>query len=117
MTIATLLQANTGLLNQQAPNAWLAIQDAAMHDAENVKLYTTEQIEHGHRIEKFVRSVFPQHRVYLNYRKKYIAVKVEGLTLKAAESTQAELLETLLEMQGVAIKARGTNVIFQIKRS
>jgi hypothetical protein len=114
MSIAAQLDSSIDTTSKMA--AFKALNHARQVSDENEALYTDTQKQSAQRIQSYVSSVFPAHRVYLNYRKKFIAVKVEGITMAEAQSTQSQLLEDLCELSNVDVVAHGTNVIFRIAR-
>lgn len=117
MSIATQLQAQAGVNTESKMSAWAATCHAAMINDANIGLYTKAEIAHGERMRAYVVSVFPKNRVYLNYRKNFIAIKVEGVSLATAQTTHANLLEDLCALSNVTIKAHGENVIFRVTRT
>lgn len=114
MTIATQLDPSVDTTTKTS--AFFALTHARQVSDSNEGLYTDAQKQSAQRIQSYVSSVFPSHRVYLNYRKKFIAVKVEGITLAEAHSTHSQLLEDLCELSNVDVVAHGMNVIFRIAR-
>jgi hypothetical protein len=116
MTIATLLAKSSVNVSESKQAPWIVIADAQQRNDTYIKLYSTEQIAKGERIKTFVSSVFPSNRVYLNYRQKFIAVKVEHVSRAEATQTQTLLLEDLCDLSGVTVASRGTNVIFRIMK-
>ena len=114
MSIATKLDSTVDT-NTQLP-VWKAIEHVRQVNAQNESLYTDEQKQGAQRIQRYVESVFPHHRVFLNYRKNFIAVKVEGISMAEAQTTQSQLLEDLCELSNVEVVAHGTNVIFRVAK-
>ena len=116
MSIASLVKAGENIDTTTKQSVWAAITHAKQINEDNVGLYTDEQIESGNRIHKYVQTMFPNNRTFLNYRKKFIAVKVEDVSLVSAQSTHAQLLEDLCELSKVEIAGHGNNIIFRIAR-
>lgn len=94
---------------------FFAINDAANYDAENMHRWSPMQRDIAHKFKNCVSDVFPSSRVYLNYRKKYIAVKVELPTREELLTKDAELLGHSVHEMGIGVKVTKNGLIFQIR--
>lgn len=99
-----------------ATSKWFATQHAAQLDSENASLYSPKKKAKGEELLAHVRSVFKESRVYLNYRKKFIAVKVERASNRALTSNEFLLLNAYCSANGITIKVTKTAHIFRIAR-
>ena len=73
-----------------------AVFDAQRRNTNNKSLYTQEQIRKALSVRDLLDTAFSYNSLYINYRKKFIAVKVEGARSKDSMSKQIiALFETL----------------------
>lgn len=94
--------------------AWGAVAHAKQYDAANIGRYSDYHKAVGEKVKSYVEATFPGSRVYLNYRKNFIAVKAEGVSIGAAFSVHTDLLESWASMAKIQIAVHGQNVIFRI---
>ena len=116
MTIATLLKDSSTNVSESKQAPWVVRADAQQRNEKYITQYSEEQIAKGERLHKFVDDTFRANRTFLNYRQKFIAIKVEGVTLAEASYTHTALLEDLCDLSNVKIVTRGSNVIFRIAK-
>lgn len=114
--ISSLVEAGINVNTDTKQPVWIALADIDIRNMQNEKLYDTGEIATAMRIKACVELAFPYKRVYLNYRQKFIAIKVEHLSLSDAHSLYADKLEQLCAMENVSIGAHGTNVIFRVTK-
>ena len=62
--------------------AFLASKDAAARNRVNQRLYTVQQKKEGQRVAKRLIAAYDFDKSYINYRKKFIAVKLAKPTTK-----------------------------------
>lgn len=76
--------------------AFAAVMDAQRRNTNNKSLYTQEQIRKALSVRDLLDSAFSYNSLYINYRKKFIAVKVEGARSRDSMSKRViELFESL----------------------
>lgn len=114
--ISTLVETGLNVDTSTKQPVWIALADIDIRNMENEALYDTGEIATAMRVKATVELAFPDHRVYLNYRQKFIAIKVEHLSLSAAKSRHADKLEQICAMENVSIAGHGTNIIFRISK-
>lgn len=88
-------------------NAYASAIDAQRRNLENIDLYTDEQVEHAIAVLDLVRSTFIRSKCYINYREKFIAIKVNKPTM--ADRLNAGPLDDDLAAQDIhkVITAQG----------
>lgn len=97
-------------------NPAFAAIDARRRDAQNVNLYTLNQIKAGIELESRVRFCFFRSRVYLNYRSKFIVVKVEKPQMADKSSDAYSEVISFCEKNDYDIAITGNAMLFRIKR-
>lgn len=80
-----------------AMSPFFCVSHAKQYDEANVGLYTTLQLQFADALLDLVKKAYPRSRVYLNYRKTFIAVKVENPRLADKASVDAFKLDTVVE--------------------
>lgn len=83
-------------------------------DAANISKFTMEQIQAGEELRKQVAQAYDMSQVYLNYRAKFIAIKVDSPKFANKASDAAELIDRLCADQGYEKVFQGDNIIFHI---
>lgn len=91
-----------------------AIMHAKELDAANISKYSTDQIQAGQDLRGLVVKAYDMSRVYLNYRAKFISIKVESPKFANKASEAAELIDKLCADKGYDKVWQGTNLIFHI---
>jgi hypothetical protein len=66
---------------EKAPFAWVAVQDARMRSLANASLYTDAQKLKAERIKLALELVYKTKGAYINYRKKFIVIKLDDATV------------------------------------
>lgn len=94
--------------------AWLHAEDAAKRNAMYRRKWTAEQRELAHRFAACCEDVFPRSKVYINWRKKFMAVKVERPETAALLTDEAQLLGDSVRAMGWAVKVTKNGIIFRI---
>ena len=89
--------------------------DAKRRDAKNISRYTLEQIEQARKLEEDVREAYFRSRVFVNYRERFIAVKVEAPQYADKVSLAVRKLDEACEEAGIqrASLAKGT-IVYRI---
>jgi hypothetical protein len=83
-------------------------------DAENISKYSMDQIQAGEDLRVMAAKAYDMSRVYLNYRAKFIAVKVDTPKFENKVSQAAELIDRLCADKGYDKVFQGDNIIFHI---
>ena len=76
--------------NKPAFVPFIAAMDAQYRNQQNVGYWTSQQISTAEKFKLFLESVYTCNDVYINYRKKFIAIKVDNPV------SQSEFRELLL---------------------
>jgi len=94
--------------------AYVCLQDIKRRDAENVELYSAVQLHVGEALLAHIEDVYIQSNVYLNYRKKFIAVKVNSPKFTDKASLRAAKLDIWAEANGIVIEhTRHGNMVYR----
>ena len=93
---------------------WAVKKHVAELDARNIGLYTMEQLQAGEEFRKMVDGAYTSSQVYLNYRAKFIAVKVDHARFTDKASAAAELIDRLCSERGYNKMIKGSNIIFHL---
>lgn len=104
---------SVSLDTKEAPNKWRAQQDANMRNAVNRSLYTSSQQTRAQRLAGALELVYSG-EVYVNYRKRAIAVKVDQAQVRDSQSLG--LLEQDWNTEGITKRVSAQGVIYTIPR-
>jgi hypothetical protein len=75
--------------------AYAAARDAQRQNSNNKSTYSQDQIRKALSVRDLLDSAYTYTNLYINYRKKFIAVKAEGARARDAMAKQVvELFET-----------------------
>ena len=75
--------------------AYAAARDAQRQNSNNKSTYSQEQIRKALTVRDLLDSAFSYSNLYINYRKKFIAVKAEGARARDAMAREVvKLFET-----------------------
>lgn len=102
-----------GEVNQ---NKFFAKNHAHQLDLMNVSLYSTRQITSGDKLKRDVTRAFPHSRVFRNFRKNFIAVKVEDPRAVDRNSEAAQKLIKRCNKEGITVHRSANALIFRIPR-
>jgi hypothetical protein len=91
--------------------AFAAVMDAQRRNTNNKSLYTQEQIRKALIVRDLLDSAFSYSNLYINYRKKFIAVKVEGA--RAKDSMSKQIIE-LFEQLGYGVVSTQQGIIVRL---
>lgn len=99
--------------------AHIAAAMAANSNRENRELFSEEDIERAEDLYTRVSIAFPNRRVFLNYRKSMVTVKVEGVRLQDRVQLVVSKLDTWCKNNNVeiAVSRGGTSRLYRFKRS
>ena len=93
--------------------AFAAAMDAQRQNSNNKSHYTQEQIRRALTVRDLLDSAFSYKTLYINYRKKFIAVKAEGAR---ARDRMAKEVVSLFETNGYTVAATPQGLIVRIAR-
>ena len=93
--------------------AFAAAMDAQRQNSNNKSTYTQEQIRRALTVRDLLDSAYSYSKLYINYRKKFIAVKAEGAR---AKNTMAAEVVKLFETNGYSVAATQQGLLVRIAR-
>ena len=93
--------------------AYAAAMDAQRQNSNNKSTYTQEQVRQALTVRDLLDSAFSYKTLYINYRKKFIAVKAEGA--RARDSMAREVVK-LFESNGYLVASTPQGLIVRIAR-
>ena len=93
--------------------AFAAALDAQRQNSNNKSTYTQEQVRRALTVRDLLDSAFSYKSLYINYRKKFIAVKAEGA--RARDSMAREVVQ-LFETNGYDVAQSPQGLIVRIAR-
>jgi type II secretory pathway component PulC len=88
-----------------------AVFDAQRRNTNNKSLYTQTQIRKALIVRDLLDSAFSYNNLYINYRKKFIAVKAEGAR---AKDTFSKEVVKCLEASGYGVVATQQGIIVRL---
>ena len=91
--------------------AYAAARDAQRQNSNNKSTYSQEQIRKALTVRDLLDSAFSYSNLYINYRKKFIAVKAEGA--RARDAMAREVVK-LFESNGYAVAQSPQGLIVRI---
>ena len=91
--------------------AYAAAMDAQRQNSNNKSTYTQEQVRRALTVRDLLDSAFSYKTLYINYRKKFIAVKAEGARAKDA---MAREVVKLFETNGYDVASTPQGLIVRI---
>jgi hypothetical protein len=90
-----------------------AAMDAQRQNSNNKSTYSQEQIRKALTVRDLLDSAFSYQSLYINYRKKFIAIKAEGAR---AKDRMAKEVVDLFESNGYCVASTPQGVIVRIAR-
>ena len=93
--------------------AYAAARDAQRQNSNNKSTYSQDQIRKALTVRDLLDSAFSYKTLYINYRKKFIAVKAEGAR---AKDRMAKEVVDLFETNGYLVAATPQGLIVRIAR-
>ena len=91
--------------------AYAAARDAQRQNSNNKSTYSQEQIRQALTVRDLLDSAFSYTNLYINYRKKFIAVKAEG---HRARDAMAQQVVDLFESNGYIVASTPQGLIVRI---
>ena len=99
--------------SRTSTTAWYARQDCERYNREHKQLYTKDQILSGELLKKAAEIAYFRSRVFLNFREKFMKVKVEAPQIDDKISDEVEQLLVHAGRTGVRVKHGKSSVIFE----
>jgi hypothetical protein len=93
--------------------AYFARQDCERYNSEHKHLYTKDQILSGEMLKRAAEIAYFRSRVFLNYREKFMTVKVEAPQIADKISDEVEQLLVHAGKTGSVVKHGKASVIFE----
>ena len=94
--------------------AYVCLQDIKRRDAENEGLYSAAQMNAGAALLAKIEDAYIQSKVYMNYRQRFIAVKVNAPKFMDKASIRAVKLDLWCEANGIVIEhTRHGNMVYR----
>jgi len=100
---------------EHTQNPAFAVTDAHRRNEENIGLWNIDSRKIAREFANLVSNVFPERRVFINFRKKSIAVKVETPSRSELLTQQAKLLVDTVKAMDIAVKVTQNGIIFHLK--
>jgi hypothetical protein len=93
--------------------AYAAARDAQRQNSNNKSTYSQDQIRRALTVRDLLDSAFSYKTLYINYRKRFIAIKADGA--RARDSMAKEVVD-LFESNGYCVASTPQGVIVRIAR-
>ena len=100
------------LKRSPAPCAWYAPQDARNRNIANASHYSQAKKVQAEGIKYALELVYAAKEIHINYRKKFIAVKVDQARVKSKKDL--ELLENDWATKGITKTVTNQGVVYRI---
>ena len=100
--------------NDSSQTAWIAVLDVQDRNARNKSLFTELEIAEGERILAVVQAAYLRSKVYLNYRKTFIAVKVDKPTKPDRLGTAVEVLDRYADQHSIDLVRTTHNFVYRL---
>lgn len=102
-------------VDESAMPVYRVKEDIARQNARNIKLFDRSVREEAARFNEAVRQAYSRSRVYLTYRKNFIAIKVDKPVRNDMVSQKAAAVDTYADLQGYERVTTKNAIIFRIK--
>ena len=93
--------------------AYAAARDAQRQNSNNKSTYSQDQIRRALTVRDLLDSAYSYSKLYINYRKRFIAVKAEGAR---ARNRMAKEVVALFESNGYLVAATPQGLIVRIAK-
>jgi hypothetical protein len=93
--------------------AFAAVMDANRRNSNNKSHYSAEQIKKAVTARDLLDTAFSYSKLYINYRKKFIAIKAEGAR---AKDVLAKEVVNLFELNGYGVVSTPQGLIVRIDK-
>ncbi len=98
----------------KSPNSWWATQDARMKSIANASRYSEAQKVEAERIKLGADMVYYNKDIHINYRQKFITIKVDDARVK--DLKQLNFLEEEWTQKGYSKAITNQGVIYRIPK-
>ena len=110
--IANVISSNS---DEMKVPAYVCIQDIKRRDNENKGNYTSEQLVAADAVHQLVEDVYGRSKVFMNYRQRFIAVKVNAPKFGDKVSLRAVKLDNWAAANNIVIEhTRFGNIIYRV---
>lgn len=106
------MQTTTELKAQRSNRPWFAVRDAAEISGKYKTTWSQERQAEARQIKAYMEMAYSANEFYMNYRKKFIAVKADG----ALKTPRSDLFEDIVVERGHELVKTPQGVIVRIKR-
>ena len=103
------------LETQPATNKWWAARDAQMRSYANQSRFTQKEQVAAERMKQGLAMVYSHKGIFINYREKFIAIKVNDPTIKDRKNLR--LLEADYTAKGIVKKESAQGIIYKISKA
>lgn len=93
---------------------WLCVEDAKKRNAVNEALYSESERQLAEIFANQARNAYIRSRVYLNYREKFIAVKIDKPSVSDKISVAVDALNRDAEALGYTIVKTKSNIVYRL---
>ena len=97
-----------------APNKWFAARDARMRNYAMSSLYNEVEKLKAQRIKMGLELVYNSKEIHVNYRAKFIAIKIDNPAVKDRKNLR--LLESDYDKQGIVKRKTAQGIIYRIPK-
>jgi hypothetical protein len=91
--------------------------DARQRNEEGIKLYSEAEIVAARALQGHVGNVFTRSRVFINYREKFVSIKVDNPSRADLVSLAAADLEAYCKQHNVEIVKSSRGLLFRIPKA
>ena len=96
---------------------WYSIQDARMKNIANASRYSDRQKLEAERVKLALDTVYHNSNIYINYRERFIAVKVDRAQPRTGFKLERATLEKEYEQRGYQRRVSAQGIIYRIPRA
>ena len=93
---------------------WAAWVDAQERNREQQELWCTAKQQEAREIQSLAREAYMRSQVYLNYRKKYITIKIADPVAADKISSEARQFEQLIRQRGYRVEETYRKILIKI---
>lgn len=113
MSILNLFKRNTK--DEVKLPAWVCAADAKARDKANKPAYSQEQQDFANTLHTLVEQAFSRSKVYMNYRKNFIAIKVDAPSLLDKVTLRVATLDSYCEQHNIQrTVSRHGNIVYRL---
>ena len=90
--------------------------NAVYRDRENRSTFSAREIARVETVRDLVGIVFPSSECYVNFRKKFIAVKISKPSRERLRTTQAQMFEDVMSDYQATKVVTETSIVYRIPK-